>query len=490
MIKRLWVVAVVGLAACAGPDTSFRDLFPVVAVNPVVLDFGEVGPPLSSTEIVFVGNTGLSDLEITSAEVRGGRGTFSIDELKFIVGSDDTHELAITFAPETFVTYDATLVLTTNDEEHPEETVLLTGVGVDLPLPDIDIRPGRTIEVVDVPTGEDEIMAFEIANDGDSPLDITDVIFDGPPVFEVKIDPKGATVGPNAFTAMIVEYTPTGDQGDSATVTILSNDPDEPSTDVLLLGNGGGDFEYPEAVVDCPTGDVQLLGPEWVHFDGSSSYDPAGHEPLDYRWLVLSRPAGADPGNFFDPDNQATADLFVDAAGTWNVALQVINSLGTASVPALCTFGAVPADDLHIELSWDTALADIDLHLAEGGATLFETPGDCNYCNKSPDWGGSGADDDPRLDLDDVEGFGPENINILDPAEATFDVRAHYFEEHGDGPVVATVKIYTYGLEVWSDSQVLTENQVWEVGTVDMPSGIFFPQPAGTVDFAGPQTCQ
>ena len=41
--------------------------------------------------------------------------------------------------------------------------------------------------------------------------------------------------------------------GDNAIITIVSNDPDEGEQTIALLGNGGGDFEYPEARFPCPS---------------------------------------------------------------------------------------------------------------------------------------------------------------------------------------------------------------------------------------------
>lgn len=479
----------VWLAACGGPETQIRELYPVLSVAPGALDLGEVGPPLTGVGEIYLTNSGSAALEVT-ATLEGGAGTFALGETAFDIAPGEDAVLAVSFTPETFKAYEARIVLESNDEERPRVVVPLTGEGVDLPFPDIEIRPGRTVEALDVPIGEEALLFFEVVNTGDAPLALGEVTLDGPPVFATALDPSGYVIEAGGSAAMIVGYTPTQDLGDSATVTIPSNDPDEPALTVLLLGNGGGDFEYPVAAIDCPS-TVLLTGPEWVTLDGRDSYDPAGAEPLTYQWIVSRRPEASDPDVPLDPDDTPEVDLYVDVAGTWEVALQVKNALGTPSIPAACVFEAIPEDDLHVELSWDTTAADLDLHLLQGGATWFETPGDCNYCNTNPDWGTSSADDDPRLDIDDRGGLGPENINILHPEDGTYDVKVHYFRENGDGPVVATVRVWLAGAEVFVGSQVLTYNQVWDVGTIDWaaPSGDWYPSAEPVWSSGSVRTC-
>ena len=46
----------------------------------------------------------------------------------------------------------------------------------------------------------------------------------------------------------------------------------------------------------------------------------------------------------------------------------------------------------------------------------FQQPYDCYYQNPTPDWGQQGnPDDDLLLDLDDIDGGGPENIGLSNP---------------------------------------------------------------------------
>jgi hypothetical protein len=216
---------------------------------------------------------------------------------------------------------------------------------------------------------------------------------------------------------------------------------------------------------------VDLQGAVEVHLDGSASFDPDGG-PLTYEWSVTRRPAGADPDVQPVPPDAAAVDLLVDAAGTWEVTLQVHTAAGVPSVPEKCVLDVVPVAELYVELSWAGATSDLDLHLADGEPDLFSVPGDVSWCNPSPDWGSAGvSDDDPALTLDDSEGFGPEQIGIPSPAAGSYAVRVHAFDDGDDGAVTATVQIFTHGSLAHVATEVLERNEVWDVGSASFPAG-------------------
>jgi hypothetical protein len=484
---RAATIALLVLAGCGGPDQQFVDLYPVFSSAPKTLDLGEVGPPLSGTASLTITNAGRKALEVTGA-LEGGEGIFALEggAVDLVIAPDESADVTVTFTPATFRAYSAALVLETTDEERPRVRIPVTGTGVDLPFPDVAIAPSQTIELPEVPAGETDFFVFEVVNEGDADLEVTGMTLDGPGEFVgLRLEPT--VVVPGERTTAIVEYRPEpGDEdGATATVTVATNDPDEPETTVLLIGNGGGAFEYPVAAIDCPAS-VLLTGPETVTLSGAESYDPAGFEPLAYQWFVAQRPPASDASIPIDPDDAVEADLRVDVAGTWQVVLFVENAIGTQGIPAICEFEAIPEDDLHIELSWNTPASDLDLHLNLAGNTLFDEPGVCNWCNQNADWGVAGSDDDPRLDIDDRGGLGPENINVLRPADGGYDVVVHHYEDNGDGPATATVKLWLDGVLVFDDAQVVEEDQIWRVGQVSWSSTPTF-TPDGAVAPVGPR---
>ena len=95
------------------------------------------------------------------------------------------------------------------------------------------------------------------------------------------------------------------------------------------------------------------------------------------------------------------------------------NDNNNLSYPDICVDGNCVAGTpvAHITLIWETAGADLDIHLLRPSGTYDPTMqdgnnlGDCNYANKTPDWGTEGDDNDnPRLLADDINGTGPEEI--------------------------------------------------------------------------------
>ena len=94
----------------------------------------------------------------------------------------------------------------------------------------------------------------------------------------------------------------------------------------------------------------------------------------------------------------------------------------------------------------------MDLHLVRPGGTL-QGNGGC-YCRKhQPRWGVFGDSTVTLLDLDDISGTGPENINIEYPENGIFTVYVHDFTySTGDSPSsnLATVNIYIGGSLEWT----------------------------------------
>ena len=104
---------------------------------------------------------------------------------------------------------------------------------------------------------------------------------------------------------------------------------------------------------------------------------------------------------------------------------------------------------------------------------------DCYFGNCTPedgglDWGVVNDNrDDPFLDLDDVAGVGPENINIEEPVDGVYRVLVHDWPDSVNNATNSvTVKIYLDGEAIWTDTRnIAGEDTVTEFATVDTRNG-------------------
>ncbi len=449
--------------ACTGGDTGITELHPSIALSHDIMDYGEQPVFTPAYMDLFITNGGRAVSDVT-IEISGDG--FTTDVLEMPVAASDSWAVPIAFKPTTFIDYDATLTVFSDDPDNPELTVQLLGMGVPAPVPDIAVDP-NVLDFGSVPPSAPVLLFVNVANEGTAPLNLGSLTQEGSGQFVMASDPSFGVVAPDTSIPIVITYNPILTDGDSGKLFIPSDDPDEPIIEVLLLGNGGGDFEYPVANIDCP-GTAQP--PQFVSLDGSASSDPGGLS-LDYAWTISRMPPGSSTS--LSTLVGDSTNFFADVAGEFEVQLVVKNSLGVSSTPAKCLIDAVPEDELHIELTWDTTKADLDLHLSLEDTEFFQKPGDCNFCNPNPNWNGGGSDNDCRLDIDDRTGKGPENINVQFPDNGSYDVVVHYFDDHGDDEVEATVRVYTYGVLSQEVSKIMIRNEVWQVGQANMPSGSF-----------------
>jgi len=461
--------ALIGLQTGCTPDQNINALEPKLTFSPAEIEVGEVVVDYTGTASLEVINAGRASLDIFEMNFSGANpGVFSAEPSEFRLSADERQEVIISFTPSTYRLYADELTITSDDPDNPATIIPVAGEGVHAPTPDINVDP-ITLDFETVAPLTGSTLWFTISNIGDGPLNILASEQTGSANFSVITDPAGMTIESESDTAtVVVVYTPQSIDGDAGSLILQTDDPDEQEVTIHFLGNGGGDFDYPVAVINGPATAAPL---DTIYLSGESSYDPEGYALTTYEWTLTHTPTGSTTS--LDDTSSDTSSLFLDLAGEWEVQLQVWNEIGLGSAPVKYNVDAIPEDRIHIELIWDTQNSDLDLHLAETPSVeFFDMPGDCSYCNPTPSWGASGSSDDPRLDLDDIMGFGPENINIDEPYSGEYPIRVHYFEDHGAGSTTATVKVYIDGELSDQLSNVIGRDEVWDVGNVLWPSGL------------------
>jgi hypothetical protein len=191
------------------------------------------------------------------------------------------------------------------------------------------------------------------------------------------------------------------------------------------------------------------------------------------NWQLISAPADSTATPVTAGDQLS---FFVDLAGVYTIEATALFADGQSATPAVIRIEAVPDEDLHVQLVWDNA-SDIDLHLIHPNGCWEDGHWDCHFRNRIPEWAADGPDDNPSLDIDDTNGFGPENIN-LDQPQVGIDYRVgvHYWSDHGQGPARATVRIFIRGELLFEASEVLPSSGAWwEVAEVQWTTASVVP---------------
>jgi len=229
----------------------------------------------------------------------------------------------------------------------------------------------------------------------------------------------------------------------------------------------------------CSVNPTEVTVPlEVATWQGGASYDPAGHAITKFNWTLTARPTGS--AAFMPTGYTSNRNFYADLAGEYTARLIVTTDDNRVSEPCEVTLNAVPGNGLHVEMFWVHSNDDMDLHLLKPGGSPRSNSGDCYYANTHPSWGPGGPEDDPRLDLDDIPGTGPENINIADPYSGTYTVFVNDYTgstpDYYQGNDV-TVNIYLAGNLIWTDTRTITGEGADEYfATVDIPSGTVTPQ--------------
>ncbi len=396
------------------------------------------------------------------------------------------------------------LRIESNDPEHRIMDVLLEGGSM---VPCIEVTP-EAADFGDVLIGDAAEVALDVTNCGTTDLVVSRLSLtgDSSPDLAITSAPEGLDcadgvcagevhLSPETTDTIVVTYTPSDEGADGGKLVIENDVPGKEHLEVPLFGRGSNNI-CPVAVAEVRVqgSDVWDTFPDearrletiplkTLEFRGDRSSDPDG-AVAGYQWSILSRPEGST-AQFEPSDTAANPTFFLDLAGEYVFELQVTDDRGMPSCePALTVVQVTPDEAIHVQLVWHTPRdqdetdrngSDLDLHFLHPMGFWFDLPFDCYFRNGNPDWGRMGnGRDDPSLDIDDVDGAGPENINLDDPEDGyVYRVGIHYYDDHDFGPALATVRIYINGRLRYehADRRMPDTNYFWEVANISWPSG-------------------
>ena len=465
---------------------------------PLVIDDIVVSPPDSDYRITFP-----DSLDDDNVEDDGS-------DFPTTLESDESFPLRIIFNPVDDEPSTADLIFYSNDPEASEYVVSLLGNSgspclqlshedeINFGEGGIGYANNKTIIMENCsPVSDLEVTSITVCTDQeDGTCDEEDPIYqlkDGSLPTGLPEPNTPLVIGPEDTGSFVITYTPEDLSQSTGELNVRSNDPAKPNLVVPIVGKGT-DNACPQAVAEASIADANRWDNEiltiplkTIQFRSSDSVDVDGNI-ASYEWDIVQRPNGSTTQ--FAPSNMvADPELFLDLAGEYIVELRVFDNEGSQSCgdQALIRIVATPDEDIHVQLVWSTPTdtnqtdangTDLDLHFLHPNGRWNATPYDIYWLNPTSEWGVPGPDDDPSLDIDDVDGAGPENVNMKDPEDGlNYSVGVYYYASGGFGPSYATIRIYIGGVETYEYRDMFMPNDTafWRVATISWPTGVVSP---------------
>lgn len=474
------VTALAWLSGCAGcGGGNLQQVRPRLSPPGSPVDFGTL-PVLNKKSLeVPLTNVGRAKMAVSNVALGKTDGIFRIESSPEVVEGGETRPIVVVFEPTAEQSYEDTLTFETDDDENPSLTLQLIGVGSTRAI--IDVMPasidfgrvaecGSSVQLLSIQSkGTADLVIEEIAfTDGTSPA----FSFVGSTRTPATVKTTDASGLPGEIQLTLRVVVPAGAEGElTGGVRIRSTDPEKQELVVPI-----------KATVNRAP--VAVIGPlgngapgQRITLDGSGSSDPDMDSPLAYKWTIRSKPLASNTTIAMADQPSTEMTLDPQVPGSYEVQLDVTDSIGAKScMPARATIVAAPAQKLLVEMFWDNAGTDVDLHVLRNSMSLIYTaPDDCFYQNRTPDWGVVGdTTDDPELVRDALTGYGPEVFGYVNPVDSTYRVLAVLENDLlSQTPAsTVTVRVYLFGvLKAEVRRTLQRRGAIWEVLDVTWPSG-------------------
>lgn len=220
----------------SGEGCSVQD----VSINPTSWDYGTVDIGNVADKTFVLSNVGCQTLSVTGV----GLGGLHTDQFSIISGDGafslvqgETRNIIVRFAPTSGGGKTATLQITSDDPDEPALEVQLSG-GV-CTGPDIGVSP-TSWDFGQIQEGQHTDKIFVISNTGCQLLDISETTIIGPDAGNFTVVSGGGTfsVLQGETHNIVVRFVPISGGSKSATLQIVSSDPDEGTKEIVLTGTG------------------------------------------------------------------------------------------------------------------------------------------------------------------------------------------------------------------------------------------------------------
>lgn len=219
----------------------------------------DYGANAGQTKTFVIRNTGAGDLLKMVVSVTGANAAdFIITQpVSTLLSAAGTTTFTVTFKPRASGPRNATILVTSND---PDENPFGVNVTGNAPLPDIVVEQPVGTNLTDaqstvnygvVGAQSSAVKTFTISNNGIANLNIKSISFSGVNAANFKTtSPRQTVLAVGASTTFDVTFTPNGAGPKTASLNIVSDDPDDESTFTVNMAGSG--TTSPEIAVSQP----------------------------------------------------------------------------------------------------------------------------------------------------------------------------------------------------------------------------------------------
>ena len=250
-----------------------------VACGTGAASFGSINVGSSTTQTIRIQNLGTSALNLTGLplSITG----LNADQFSIVtqptspIAAGSFSDMVVQFSPTSSGLKTATISIANNDPDENPCSIDLNGTGVAL-VPDINLQSpvgtnvtcgAGTVAFGSVNIGNSTTKTIRIQNLGTGPLNLSNLplVITGLNADQFSIVAQPTTpIAAGAFVDMVVQFAPTNNGVQTATISIASDDPDENPCSIDL--NGTGIALVPDISLQTPVGTNVACGTGTVNF--------------------------------------------------------------------------------------------------------------------------------------------------------------------------------------------------------------------------------
>jgi hypothetical protein len=471
-MRRIAIVVALALAACDGGD-SIIPIDQIVRYVPSPLDFGDTPVEERKDLATRLESTGGERLQVRDVRFDPPGQTFfarKSDNTTIrgtYLGAGSPIDITVGFIPGEARAYEASMVAVF-DEGEAKLPLLGAGVAVEPARP--QLSPSSVLFQPAVELGRRIALPVMVTNAGGR----RDNLVVGSVTAPFSFEGEEGELAPGESRVMMIAFQPTIAGPASASIEVAFERGESATLEVRGEGAPAGMISCTPESIDFGEIERGMTAGRDVTCTVSGGVFTVQEITLDAPRFSLS---GAPPPGSRVDQLALTVNFNAEGpVGTDRATLSIVSASGTVlpiEVTGRLIAPAPMGTDLKVRLEWDNFNTDFDLHLTRNGEMPFDYPNDCYFEHSHLDWDISGdLDDDPFLDRDDQEGYGPEEIN-LGRATGPYDVYVHYF---GTSAFTApstglTLTYWLRGQQATQQRTMSTCGNMWFVGRIDFRGG-------------------